>query len=103
MLYRAAYFLASEFNIDCHILKANQVSFGASARNVGFVLKGSGRLGYAAMIKRCDIDTAKGIYTEFTQVVASVDELIKQHHIACEPQDAGYLKVAHNPKALLQL
>jgi glycine/D-amino acid oxidase-like deaminating enzyme len=98
-----AYYLASEFNIDCHVLEANQVGFGASARNAGFVLKGSGRLGYAAMATRWDIETAKGIYAEFTQSVARVDGLIKQHHIACEPQEAGYLKVAHNPKALIQL
>jgi glycine/D-amino acid oxidase-like deaminating enzyme len=98
-----AYYLASEFNIDCHVLEANQVGFGASARNAGFVLKGSGRLGYAAMAKRWDLSTAKGIYAEFTQAVARVEGLIKQHHIACEPQEPGYLKVAHNPKALIQL
>ncbi|MFQ3197144.1 MAG: ribulose 1,5-bisphosphate synthetase/thiazole synthase, partial [Paraglaciecola sp.] len=26
-----AYYLTSEFNIDCHVLEANQVGFGASA------------------------------------------------------------------------
>ena len=35
--------------------------------------------------------------------MARVDGLIKQHNIACEPQEAGYLKVAHNPKALVTL
>ncbi|WP_418357579.1 NAD(P)/FAD-dependent oxidoreductase [Shewanella basaltis] len=98
-----AYYLASEFSIDCHVLEANQVGFGASARNAGFVLKGSGRLGYAAMTKRWDLATTKGIYNEFTQAVARVDGLIKQHNIACEPQEAGYLKVAHNAKALVTL
>ncbi|MDA3830857.1 FAD-dependent oxidoreductase [Paucibacter sp. O1-1] len=72
-----AYYLASEFNIDCHVLEANQVGFGASARNAGFVLKGSGRLGYAAMTKRWDLATTKGIYIEFNQAVARVDGLIK--------------------------
>lgn len=99
----AAYYLASEFNIDCHVLEANQVGFGASARNAGFVLKGSGRLGYAAMAERWDLATAKGIYAEFTEAVARVEGLIEQHGIACEPQEPGYLKVAHSPKALLQL
>lgn len=98
-----AYYLASEFNIDCRVLEANQVGFGASARNAGFVLKGSGRLGYAAMTKRWDLGTTKGIYDEFTQAVARVDGLIKLHDINCEPQEAGYLKVAHNPKALALL
>ncbi|QIR13469.1 NAD(P)/FAD-dependent oxidoreductase [Shewanella aestuarii] len=98
-----AYYLATEFNIDCHVLEANQVGFGASARNAGFVLKGSGRLGYSAMAKRWNIDVAKGIYAEFTEAVARVDGLIKQHQIDCDVQETGYLKVAHNPKALAQL
>jgi glycine/D-amino acid oxidase-like deaminating enzyme len=98
-----AYYLASEFNIDCHVLEANCVGFGASARNAGFVLKGSGRLGYADMAKRWDLDTAKGIYTEFSDAVSRVDGLIKLHNIDCEPQEQGYLKVAHNAKAMEKL
>lgn len=98
-----AYYLATEFNIDCHVLEANQVGFGASARNAGFVLKGSGRLGYSAMAERWSIDTAKGIYAEFTEAVERVSGLIKHHQISCDVQDTGYLKVAHNPKALAQL
>lgn len=98
-----AYYLSSEFGIDCHVLEANQVGFGASARNAGFVLKGSGRLSYEAMTKRWDLATTKGIYEEFTQGVARVEGLIKQHNIACEPQESGYLKIAHNAKALTTL
>ncbi|WP_076539282.1 FAD-binding oxidoreductase [Shewanella sp. UCD-KL21] len=98
-----AYYLAHEFNIDCQVLEANQVGFGASARNAGFVLKGSGRLGYAAMAKRWDLATTKAIYGEFSQAVTRVESLIYQHGIDCEPQEKGYLKVAHNPKALQQL
>ncbi|MDO6612638.1 FAD-binding oxidoreductase [Shewanella sp. 1_MG-2023] len=98
-----AYYLATEFNIDCRVLEANQVGFGASARNAGFVLKGSGRLGYSAMAKRWDLATAQGIYQEFSQAVSRVEGLINQHQIACEPQEHGYLKVAHNPKALNSL
>jgi glycine/D-amino acid oxidase-like deaminating enzyme len=98
-----AYYLASQFNIDCHVLEANRVGFGASARNAGFVLKGSGRLGYSDMAKRWDLETAKGIYTEFSEAVARVDGLIKLHNIDCEPQEQGYLKVAHNAKAMEKL
>ncbi|MCE9686457.1 FAD-binding oxidoreductase [Shewanella sp. AS16] len=98
-----AYYLATEFSLDCRVLEANQVGFGASGRNAGFVLKGSGRLGYAQMAKRWDLATAKGIYQEFTQAVARVDDLIGRNKIDCEPQEKGYLKVAHNAKALGQL
>ncbi|WP_394130202.1 NAD(P)/FAD-dependent oxidoreductase [Shewanella maritima] len=98
-----AYYLASEFNLDCQVLEANQVGFGASARNAGFVLKGSGRLGYAAMTKRWDLATAKGIYHEFSEAVTRVQHLIEQHEIDCDKQPMGYIKVAHNAKALQQL
>ncbi|MGB0894185.1 MAG: NAD(P)/FAD-dependent oxidoreductase [Parashewanella sp.] len=98
-----AFYLATEFNIDCHVLEANQVGFGASGRNAGFVLKGSGRLGFAQMAKRWDIITAKGIYDEFTQAVLRVDELIATNNIECQRQEKGYLKVAHNVKAMQQL
>ncbi|RYV02662.1 oxidoreductase [Shewanella sp. OPT22] len=95
-----AYYLATEFNIDCHVLEANQIGFGASARNAGFVLKGSGRLSYSQMAKRWDIDTAKGIYNEFTQAVARVDDLITSNGIDCDRQEKGYLKIAHNQNAM---
>ncbi len=98
-----AYYLATEHQIDCHVLEANQVGFGASARNAGFVLKGSGRLGYAQMAKRWNIETAKGIYQEFSEAVARVDDLIVSNQIDCDKQEYGYLKVAHNAKAMQQL
>ena len=34
-----AYYLATEHQQECIVLEANQVGFGASARNAGFVLK----------------------------------------------------------------
>ncbi|WP_299007220.1 FAD-binding oxidoreductase [uncultured Shewanella sp.] len=98
-----AYYLANIFSIDACVLEANQVGFGASACNAGFVLKGSGRLGYQQMAKRWDVDTAKGIYREFSDAVSRVDALIQDNHIACEPQQKGYLKIAHNEKAMAQL
>ena len=98
-----AYYLSTEFGMSCHVLEANQVGFGASGRNAGFVLKGSGRLGYSQMADRWDLATAKGIYNEFSEAVARVDDLISRNKIACEPQEKGYLKVAHNAKALTSL
>ncbi len=98
-----AYYLASEFNIDCQVLEANQVGFGASARNAGFVLKGSGRLGYSQIARKWDMETAKGVYSEFTQAVSRVDELINANHINCDKQENGYLKIAHNQNAMKQM
>ncbi|GGI75304.1 FAD-dependent oxidoreductase [Shewanella hanedai] len=98
-----AYYLATEFNVDVCVIEANTVGFGASGRNAGFVLKGSGRLGYSQMAKRWDLDTAKGIYHEFSQAVERVDALISSNNIQCDPQEKGYLKIAHNKQAMEQL
>ncbi|WP_299805096.1 FAD-binding oxidoreductase [uncultured Shewanella sp.] len=98
-----AYYLAKHYQVDVCVLEANRVGFGASARNAGFVLKGSGRLGYSQMAKRWDLDTAKGIYSEFSEAVGRVEGLIKDHRINCDPQSKGYLKIAHNAKAMSQL
>ncbi|WP_281214261.1 NAD(P)/FAD-dependent oxidoreductase [Shewanella insulae] len=94
-----AYYLASEFNIEARVLEANQIGFGASGRNAGFVLKGSGRMGYSQMAKKWGMETTKGIYNEFSNAVRRVQLLIEQHDIACDPQPNGYLKIAHNAKA----
>jgi len=98
-----AYYLSTEYQIDCCVLEANQVGFGASGRNAGFVLKGSGRLSYSQMANKWDLDTAKGIYNEFSDAVSRVENLIESHNIDCDKQANGYLKIAHNKKALNSL
>lgn len=98
-----AYYLASEFNISCCVLEANQVGFGASGRNAGFVLKGSGRLSYPQMAKKWGMDTCNGIYREFSEAVQRVDNLITDNAISCDRQPNGYLKIAHNLNAMEKL
>ncbi|WP_462153094.1 NAD(P)/FAD-dependent oxidoreductase [Pseudoalteromonas xiamenensis] len=98
-----AYYLATEHHLECAVFEANQVGFGASARNAGFVLKGSGRLSYAQMAQKWNIETAKAIYHEFSEAVCRVESLIKTHQIDCEPQPKGYIKIAHNPQAFENL
>ena len=95
-----AYYLSTEYQIDCCVLEANQVGFGASGRNAGFVLNGSGRLSYSQMVNKWDLATAKGIYNEFGDAVQRVKGLIASHNIDCDKQADGYLKIAHNHKAL---
>ncbi|ASJ96763.1 NAD(P)/FAD-dependent oxidoreductase [Shewanella marisflavi] len=94
-----AYYLATEFNIQATVLEANQIGFGASGRNAGFVLKGSGRMGYGEMARKWGLETTKGIYREFSQAVERVEQLIESHKIACDRQPKGYLKIAHNGAA----
>lgn len=98
-----AYYLATEHHLDVCVLEANQVGFGASARNAGFVLKGSGRLSYPQMTEKWGLNVSKAIYTEFSDAVNRVENLITQHNIACDKQENGYLKIAHNQNALQNL
>ena len=98
-----AYYLATEHNIDVCVLEANQVGFGASARNAGFVLNGSGRLSYPQMSKKWGLETSKCIYNEFSAAVNRVEQLITKHQINCNKQAKGYLKIAHNKVALDKL
>lgn len=99
----SAYYLARDFDIHATVLEANEVGFGASGRNAGFVLKGSGRLGYGQIAKRWDLTVARGVYNEFTEAVQRVSELISDNQISCDSQEKGYLKIAHNAKSLHQL
>ncbi|WP_440057043.1 NAD(P)/FAD-dependent oxidoreductase (plasmid) [Pseudoalteromonas sp. T1lg65] len=94
-----AYYLATQFNQEVVLFEANQVGFGASARNAGFVLPSSGRLGYAQLSERYGLECSKGIYQEYHQAVERVSAFIQEHSIDCNVQQQGYLKVAHNEKA----
>ena len=91
-----ALYLAREQGIKAIVLEANRVAFGASGRNAGFVLPSTGRLGAGAMADRWGQDIARRILAEYRQSVDAVKQLIADYQIDCQPQRAGYLKVAHN-------
>ncbi|MEC4088260.1 FAD-binding oxidoreductase [Pseudoalteromonas rubra] len=99
----SAYYLAHIYQQKVCVLEANQVGFGASARNAGFALPGSGRLGYADYAKRWGMDVSRGIYDEFQGGVNRVRSLIEAHQIDCDVQASGYLKIAHNAQAYANL
>lgn len=90
-----AYQLASRFSRDVMVLEANQAGWGCSGRNAGFVLRGTGRLGLAQLSEKFGLDTAKVFHQEYSAAIAQVKQMITQGNIACETQEAGYLKVAH--------
>lgn len=96
----AAYFSASEHQQDTLLLEANHIGWGASGRNAGFVLKGSGRLSYPQMLKRWGMDTTKMVYQEFNAAVDTLKYMVDAGNIDCMAQEPGYIKVAHRPKYL---
>ena len=87
--------LAAELGREVTVLEANQTAWGCSGRNAGFVLRGTGRLGLAQLSQKFGIDTAKGFHQEYSAAIAQVKQMITQGNIACDVQQAGYLKVAH--------
>ena len=91
-----ALYLARDQGIKAIVLEANRVAFGASGRNAGFVLPSTGRLGAAAMADRWGLDIGRRILAEYRHSIDAVKELIADYRIDCQPQQAGYLKVAHN-------
>lgn len=92
-----AYYLAHEFDRNVILLEANQLAWGCSGRNAGFVLKSTGRLSLADIHRKWGEDIAKGMYDEYQGAVDLLNELIDKIDIDCEVMRKGYLKIAHKP------
>lgn len=94
--------LAKEHQVNTVVLEANQIAWGCSGRNAGFVLPSSGRKSYASMVKSWGDETMRLVYQEYQAGVDLVKSFIAQG-IDCEQQPAGYLKMAHKPNKLAEL
>ncbi|AOT11035.1 NAD(P)/FAD-dependent oxidoreductase [Pseudoalteromonas luteoviolacea] len=98
-----AYYLATLYSQRVCVVEANQVGFGASARNAGFALPTSGRLSPLNMVKQWGENIALQVYQEYQSGVSGIKELIRTHNIDCDQQESGYLKIAHSHKAMTSL
>ena len=94
--------LAREHGIKATVLEANRTAWGASGRNAGFILKSSGRKSYASMQSQWGEEVMRGIYQEMCSGVDTVKSWISEG-IDCDPQDSGYIRVAHKPSMLKSL
>ena len=97
-----AYHLAKHHGIKAVVLEANQIAWGCSGRNAGFVLPLSGRLSFSQMQAKWGEQVMRGIYDEMQAGVATIEALIKEG-VDCDKQDYGYLKVAHKPTMMKTL
>jgi len=98
--------LAQQHGIKASVFEANKTAWGCSGRNAGFILKSSGRKSYSNMQQQWGEEVMRGIYGEMCAGVETVKDLINQakaQGIDCQPQEAGYIKVAHKPKMLNEL
>jgi len=82
------------------VFEANQLAWGCSSRNAGFVMKGTGRLGLSAWAERLGEDTARGIAGEHEKALQLIEETLLECPQQCQRQNGGYLKIAHKPAAV---
>lgn len=94
--------LSRHHNIKPLVLEANQVAWGCSGRNAGFVLPSSGRMAFSQMTAKWGEEVMRGIHAEMQQGVSNIKAFIEEG-VDCDVQPAGYLKLAHKPSELTKL
>lgn len=75
---------------DVVLLEREQVGFGASGRNGGFVFAGYS-LGEQAMLDQLGVDRARKLFGLTTQAVQCIRRRIKDYGIACDAVDEGVI------------
>ncbi|RKF46859.1 FAD-binding oxidoreductase [Paraburkholderia fungorum] len=82
--------LAERGVADVAVLEAEQVGFGASGRNGGFVFGGYS-LDCADLLKTLGPARARELYTLTTDAVDLMRKRIQRYHIDCDVTDAGVI------------
>ncbi len=82
--------LAEKGVSDVVLLEAEDIGFGASGRNGGFVFAGYS-LGEAALVQRLGAERARALFAYTTGAVDTVRERIRRYAIACDPVDRGVI------------
>lgn len=85
------------------VIEANHIGWGCSGRNAGFVLPGSGRLGYKQLVERFGKQQARQLHEDFIAATELVDSRIKETGANVDQTEQGYLKLAHSNKWLDKL
>ncbi len=95
--------LAERYDQEVVVLDANRIGWGCSGRNAGFAMPGTGRLGYAAWEKRYNVEVARGIQQEYQMAFERLQRHLNHCPQQLQAQYGGYLKVAHQAKAITSL
>lgn len=95
----AAIEVAEQQQREVLLLDAGGIGAGASSRNAGFLLPGTGRLGYADYQQRFGAVVAKAVQNEFATSIAHVQALASSSPRPCQLIPARYLRLAHHAKA----
>jgi glycine/D-amino acid oxidase-like deaminating enzyme len=79
------------------VLEAETFGWGASSRNGGMVLTGL-KKGPETLIARYGLETARRLYAASLASIDCVEQIVKEHGIACDFSRSGHLEVAVKPK-----
>ena len=82
--------LAERGHTDVRLLEAEQLGFGASGRNGGFVFAGFS-LGEAALLKQLGETRARALYQLTLDAVETVRQRINRYRIDCDRVDEGVI------------
>jgi glycine/D-amino acid oxidase-like deaminating enzyme len=93
----------AENNVDCCLLEAGAIGWGASGRNGGFACIGSHKLSYAALIKRYGLDATKDFHNAMRESVDLVADNATRHSIDIWKHGSGEVTLAHLPSRLEEL
>ena len=95
----AAYHLARRFDIDCRVLDAGPLGWGASGRNGGFCSIGGTAADDEDLVARYGLDDVREYYRAQVAAVGLVRRLIEREAIDTPMQGDGELEVAHSRAA----
>ena len=99
----AALQLARAYAIDCAVLEAGPIGWGASGRNGGFCVLGSSKRSLGELARRHGPAEARRFHELQRAAIALVEDLARDEAIALEATGRGELLVAHRPARLAAL
>ena len=88
---------------DIVVLESNNIGFGCSGRNAGFVLPGSGRLSYQQLVQRFGKEAALKLHADYLAGTELIESLSSEADSKIDNCDVGYLKLAHSKPWLSKL
>lgn len=85
------------------VVEANNIGWGCSGRNAGFVLPGSGRLSYQQLVERYGKQGALKLHSDYLAGTELIEDLSKEAGATIDDCEVGYLKLAHSKQWLQKL
>ena len=91
---------AAEAGLRCVLLEAQQIAWGASGRNAGFVVPNFARMDPAAILDRLGPEAGARLIAFAAGSADLVFALIRRHAIDCDAQQNGWIQPAASAAAV---